>query len=137
MSLLASFAVMLRVFTILLGLALVIGRWRICWNVIVKGPNWRGDLASFVFTVAALGGAIICSVNIFPDAGWQIDRNLRLLMVNLGLSMFICSILTSVYRNALRVSHETARKAFLSGLCLILPAAAFVALLLLAGGVDG
>ncbi|NVD43489.1 hypothetical protein [Qipengyuania atrilutea] len=137
MSLGAAIAVTFRIMMILLACAMVIGWWEKFLAVLLRRPGWKGHLSSFVVTVIALGCAIGSSVNMFPDAGWHINENLRLFVLNIAMAMIICGLLTSVYRRALRAGPEAARAAFLSGLLLIFPASGFVALLTIYGGANG
>lgn len=134
MDILSAISVTLRVTIILLACAMVIGWWRPLLAVLLRQPGWRGHLSSFVATALAVGGAVISSVNIFPDAGWTIPRDLRLLVVNLGLAVFCVGLLTSIYRRALRSGPDKARCAFLSGLAFIIPGVGLVALLTIGGG---
>ena len=134
MSFLAATAVTLRVALILMAAAMNVGFRTEIWVVLRKKPGWQTHLSTFVFTALVNAGAIICSVNVFPDAGWEISRTLRLTVVNMGLGVFLVGVLTGLYRRALKSGPEKARAAMLCGAALLLPGIAFVALLTGGGG---
>lgn len=136
MSLLAAIAVALRVCIILLALAMVIGWWRQCLAVILRKPGWRIHLSPCIVTVLAVAGGIGSSVNIYIDADWYIDPDVRLAISNIAQGLFCIGLLTSIYRRALRSGPEKARAALLSGVALMVPGAALVAVLAI-GGANG
>lgn len=133
MDLLSAIAVALRVSIIIIAGAMVVGLWRENWAVIKRKPGWRVHLTSTIFTAMVVAGAIISSVNVFPDAGWSIPRDVRLAVVNFGLSLFLVGTLTGLYRRALRSGPEQARAAFLTGIAIVAVGCAFVVLLHAAG----
>lgn len=133
-SLLAACAVVLRVLIIIIAGAMVVGLRQEIWAVIRRKPKWKAHLTSAVFTLLVVAGAIICSVNIFPDAGWHISRTTRLIVVNLGLGLFLIAVLTGLYRRALKSGPDKARAALLTGMAFFIPGIAFVALLTNGGG---
>ena len=112
---------------------MVIGLRQENWAVIKRKPGWRVHLTSTIFTAMVVAGAIISSVNVFPDAGWSIPRDVRLAVVNFGLSLFLVGTLTGLYRRALRSGPEQARAAFLTGIAIVVVGCAFVVLLHAAG----
>jgi len=130
---LAALAVSLRVSLILLALAMLIAFRRENWSVLRRLPGWKRHLSTAIFTGLVMAGAIISCVNLFPDAGWPIPRDVRLAIVNIGLGMFLVATLTGLYRRALRSGPEKARAAFLSGMALLVPGAGFVWLLTVSG----
>ena len=134
MSVLAAIAVAMRVLLILLALAMVIGLRAENWAVIRRKPRWQAHLSSLVFTVLVVAGALISSVNIFPDAGWHIDHETRLAVVVTGLGLFLVATLTGLYRRALKSGPDKARAALLTGVAMILPGIALVVLLTSKGG---
>ena len=121
MSILAAFVVTQRVALILLACAMMVGLRRELWAVITCKPSWRAHLSSFVFVAMVAAGAIISSANMFPDANWYIPRNLRLVIVATGLSLFLVGTLTGLYRRALLSGPVRARAAFLTGLAFVAP----------------
>ncbi|MBB3034066.1 hypothetical protein [Alteriqipengyuania lutimaris] len=133
MTILAAIAVALRVALILLACAMLIAFRGELWSVIRRKPGWKRHLSTAIFTGLVIAGAIISSVNVFPDAGLPIARETRLAIVNLGLGMFLVATLTGFYRRALRCGPEKARAALLSGMALLLPGVGFVWLLTVAG----
>ena len=133
MEVFAATAVAQRVALIILALAMIVGLRRECWAVIAKKPGWIVHLSTFIFTLLVVAGAIISSVNVFPDAGWHIPRALRLFVVNIGLGLFLVAVLTGLYRRALRAGPENARAAVLAGIALLIPGLGLVALLTSSG----
>lgn len=134
MSILAAIAVALRVALILIAAAMVVGLRCENWAVIRRSPGWQQHLSTFVFTVLVVAGALISSVNVFPDAGLAIPRHVRLTVVVTGLGLFLIGVLTGLYRRALRSGPDKARAAILSGVALFLPGVGLVALLTTGGG---
>lgn len=133
MDLLAALAVALRVALILLACAMLIAFRHENWSVLRRKRGWKRHLSTTIFTGLVTAGAIISSVNVFPDAGWPIAREVRLGIVNLGLGMFLVATLTGFYRRALRCGPEKARAALLSGMAMIVPGVGFVWLLTVSG----
>lgn len=133
MDLLSAIAVSLRVSIIIIAGAMIVSLWRENWAVITLKPGWRVHLTSTIFTTMVVAGAIISSVNVFPDAGWSFPRDVRLGVVNFGLSLFLVGTLTGLYRRALRSGPEQARAAFLTGIAIVVVGCAFVVLLHAAG----
>lgn len=133
MSLLAALAVALRVALILIAASLVVTLRSEMWAVVRQSRGWTAHLSTTVFVTMVFAGAVISSVNVFPDAGWEISRNLRLSIVNVGLSIFIIGALTGIYRRALRAGPTKARGAFLAGLALLIPGGGLVWLLMVSG----
>ena len=129
MSVLAAYSVTLRVALILIACAMVVALRDEVWTVIRKKPGWPARLATVIFVATVSGGAIISSVNMFPDAGWYIHRDVRLTVVATGLSLFMVGVLAGLYRRALRSGPDRARKAFFCGLALIPPGIGFMWLL--------
>lgn len=129
MSILAATAVAMRVAIVLIACAMVVGLWAENWAVIRRKPGWQAHLTSLVFTLLVVAGAIISSVNVFPDAGWHIDPQARLFVVVLGLGLFLIGVLTGLYRRACKTGPDKARAALLSGVAMIFPGLALVALL--------
>ena len=136
MDLPGAYAVAIRVALILITCAMALSLRSELWAVIVRRPGWRVHLSTAIFFSLVAGGAVISSVNLFPDAGWPISRALRLAVVNFGLSVFMVGTLTGLYRRALRTGPEQARAAFLTGLAIVAVGAGFVGLLM-AGGAHG
>lgn len=133
MDVLSAIAVSLRVSLIIIAGAMLIGLWRENWAVVTRKPGWRVHLTSTIFTAMVVAGAVISSVNVFPDAGWEIPRVVRLSVVNLGLALFLVGTLTGLYRRALRSGPDKARAAFFTGLALVAVGSAFAVLLHVAG----
>ncbi|WP_370180231.1 hypothetical protein [Alteriqipengyuania sp.] len=133
MDVLAAIAVALRVALVLIACAMMLSHRIEIWAVVRRRNGWKRHLSSVVFCALVAGGAVISSVNIFPDAGWAIARDTRLAIVNLGLAIFMIGVLTGLYRRALRAGPEKARAAFLTGFALLLPGAGLVWLLTMSG----
>lgn len=133
MELQAAVAVALRVLLILLAAAMCVGLRSEIWAVVRKRPGWHKHLSSAVFAGLVVAGAIISSVNLFPDAGLAIPRTLRLAVVNLGLSLFLVATITGLYRRALKAGPDRARAAFLTGTSMVIPAVGLVWLLTVSG----
>ena len=133
MDLLGAIAIALRVALILIACAMLVGLRGEIWAVLARKPGWQAHLSSAVFTALVAAGAIISSVNVFPDAGLAIPREARLAVVNTGLALFLIGTLTGLYRRALRTGPEKARAAFLSGVALLVPGGGLVALLTVSG----
>lgn len=133
MDVLSAIAVSLRVSIIIIAGGMVVSFWRENWSVVTLKTGWKAHLSTFIFTVMVMAGAIISSVNVFPDAGWLIPRDVRLGVVNFGLSLFLVGTLTGLYRRALRSGPEQARAAFLTGIAIVAVGCAFVVLLHAAG----
>ncbi len=133
MDLLAAIAVSLRVCIIVMALAMVVGWRRQCLAVILRRPGWKANLSAFIVTTLALAGAVGSSANIYIDAGWAIEPRARLAISNIGLALFCVGLLTSIYRRALRSGPEKARAALLSGVALMVPGIALVAVLAIGG----
>lgn len=133
MELQAALAVALRVALIVIACAMMVGLRRELWAVVARQDGWRVHLSTLIFTALVVAGAIISSVNLFPDANWYIPRQFRLFVVNLGLAIFLAGTLTGLYRRALRSGPDKARAAFLSGLALLIPGVGLVWLLRVSG----
>lgn len=133
MDLLAALSVTMRTALIVIAVAMVWKFRREWWAVLRHRPGWKPHLSTFILTVMVVGGAIISSVNIFPDAGLSISRNARLGVVNFGLAVFLIGTLTGLYRRATKSGPDKARAAFLSGLAMLLPGVALVWLLVSSG----
>jgi hypothetical protein len=133
MMLLAAIAVALRVALILIACAMVVGLRGEIWAVVRRRSGWQAHLSTATFTALVTAGAVISSVNVFPDAGWAIPREARLAVVNIGLALFLIGTLTGLYRRALRAGPDKARAAFLSGVALLVPGGGLVALLTVSG----
>jgi hypothetical protein len=130
---LAAIAVALRVSLFLILVAMAVGMRSEIWAVLTKRKGWRVHLTTAIFFAFVLAGAIISSVNIFPDAGWHIDRTTRLAIVNIGLAVFLVATLSGLYRRAMRSGPEKARAAFLTGVAMCVPGIGLVWLLTEAG----
>lgn len=133
MDILSAIAVALRVSLILIAGAMLVSLRQEIWAVIVRKRGWKVHLSTAIFVAMVVAGAIISSVNVFPDAGLPIPRDVRLGVVNFGLSLFLVGTLTGLYRRALRSGPEQARAAFLTGIAIVAVGCAFVVLLHAAG----
>ena len=133
MSLLAALSVSMRVCLILIACAMVVGSRAELWAVLRRKPGWKAHLSQAVFCLLVVAGAIISSVNLFPDAGWHIPRDLRLAVVDLGLGLFLIATLTGLYRRACKSGPDQARAALLTGIAMLVPGIGLVVLLTRAG----
>lgn len=133
MDILGAIAISLRVALILIACAMAVGLRSEIWAVVTRKPGWQAHLSTTIFAALVTAGAVISSVNVFPDAGWAIPREARLAVVNIGLALFLIGTLTGLYRRALRTGPEKARAAFLSGVALLVPGGGLVALLIVSG----
>lgn len=133
MDILSAIAVALRVSLILIAGAMLVSLRQEIWAVVARKRGWKVHLSTAIFVAMVVAGAIISSVNVFPDAGWPIPRDVRLGVVNFGLSLFLVGTLTGLYRRALRSGPEQARAAFLTGIAIVAVGCAFVVLLHAAG----
>lgn len=133
MSFLEAIAVTFRTMMFLITVAMWIGHWRAARDVLLQRPGWKGSLSTVCFLTIMSGISFGSIFNVFPDAGWFIARWLRLAGLNVGMAVIVIGMLTVLYRQALRSGPDKARKAFLSGFAMLVPAAGFVALLMTAG----